>query len=312
MPSAKPTACMAGAAYFCSSSLPMRYYELLAQLKASLEHLYEGGEAGYLARQAVMRVAGLDGTGLMLANREEVPESVVQAARGLNVRLLAGEPWQYIVGEAEFYGRIFHVGPGVLIPRPETEMLVSAALAYPGEPSFTVLDACTGSGCVAHSIALARPEWSVSAFDISAEALAYAHENGQRLGAKTRIFQADVLADPSLVAAEATVDVLVSNPPYIPLSEEASLALHVRAQEPALALFAPDEDPLLFYKALERLGRHALKPGGVLAVEVHAPLAEEVLQLLQNKSEWASQSIGEDLFGKPRMVSATRVDYRLR
>lgn len=290
-------------AYFCG----MRFYELLAQLKASLEHLYESGEAAFLARQAVMRVAKLNATGLLLANRDEVSEAVVQGVRSLNVRLLAGEPWQYITGEAEFFGRSFYVGPGVLIPRPETEMLVQAALGYAGGPNTVLLDACTGSGCVGHSIALERPDWRVSAFDISGEALAYARENGLRLGAKTHVFQADVLGNLDAIVLAGSVDILVSNPPYIPRREEATLALHVRTQEPGLALFAPDEDPLLFYKALERLARHALKPDGLLAVEVHAPLAEETSQLFKREKEWASQRILEDVFGKPRMISARRV-----
>lgn len=277
----------------------MRYYELIAQLKASLEHLYEAGEAGFLARQIAMYTGRMDNTALLLANREEVPETVIHDARSLNVRLLAGEPWQYITGEAEFHGHTFHVGPGVLIPRPETEMLVEAALAYPSEPRLTILDVCTGSGCVAHSIALARPEWSVSAFDISAEALAYAHENALRLGARTRVFQADLLGDPEAVVPRNSLEILVSNPPYIPQSEEATLALHVRAQEPGLALFAPDDDPLLFYKALKRLAHHALKPGGLLAVEVHAPLAEETLALFR---ESGGIRLLNDPYGRPRVI----------
>ena len=281
----------------------MLYYELIAQLKASLEHLYEAGEAGFLARQVVMRTARLDNTGLLLANREEVAEAVVHDARSLNVRLLAGEPWQYITGEAEFHGHTFHVGPGVLIPRPETEMLVQAAIAYPAETRLTVLDACTGSGCVAHSIVLERPEWAVHAFDISTEALAYAHENGLRLGAKTRLFQADALGEPATILPAGSVDILVSNPPYIPRNEEASLALHVRAQEPGLALFAPDDDPLIFYKALERLARYTLKPGGLLALEVHAPLASEVQKLFSGFEE---VRLREDAFGRERMLLARR------
>lgn len=281
----------------------MRYYELIAQLKASLEHLHEGVEAGFLARQIVLHTTHLDSTALLLANREEVPESVAHDARSLNVRLLAGEPWQYITGEADFHGHTFHVGPGVLIPRPETEMLVEAALTYPTEPRRTVLDACTGSGCVAHSIALERPEWDIHAFDISTEALAYAHENSLRLGARTHLFKADALGEPDTILSAGSVDILVSNPPYIPRNEEASLALHVRAQEPGLALFAPDDDPLIFYKALERLARHTLKPGGLLAVEVHAPLASEVQKLF---SGYVDVRLHEDAFGRERVLSAHR------
>jgi release factor glutamine methyltransferase len=289
--------------WLCLFLLGMTFFELTANLKATLLDGYDEREAAFLAREVVKKVTGFDGTKLVLAQKEEVPATIAYAALNLKARLATGEPWQYITGEAEFCGHTFVVGPGVLIPRPETELLVEEALKF-GDAlgrSVRVLDACTGSGCIAHSIALARPEWEVAGFDVSADALAYGRQNKERLGSTATFFEADIFGPLEALCAKNSLDILVSNPPYVPVGESVTIAKHVRDFEPSVALFSPDEDPLVFYKRLAEIGLYALAPNGVLVVEIHSLLAQETLEIY-TKSYKAT--LLEDVFGKPRVVMA--------
>ena len=283
----------------------MLFFELTARLGQDLQTLYDEREAAHLSRLVMQQATGFTRTTLLLKNREPVPESILATAGILAGRLLAGEPWQYITGEAEFFGRTFAVGPGVLIPRPETELLVELALQY--QPSHNgpvrVLDACTGSGCIAHSIALEKPDWEVYAFDISLEALSYAEKNKQLLHSNAILSEADLLGVPEKICLLGSFNFLVSNPPYIPITEKAELSPYVREHEPSDALFVPDDDPLLFYKALERLGRYALLSGGALIAETHSPLTEAVKALF-SKGPWLNTEVIDDFYLRPRVIQA--------
>jgi len=279
----------------------MLYYELTASVKTALSQEYEEGEAAYLGREVVRKASGLTGTALILVQREIVPAEVIEIATGYKNRLVNGEPWQYITGEAEFFGHTFSVGPGVLIPRPETELLVEEALKFGdtlGRP-VRVLDACTGSGCIAHSIALARPTWEVSGFDISVEALSYAQRNKELLGSKANLFHGDLLGDFAKLASANSVDILVSNPPYVPLSDKPDLAKHVRDFEPEVALFAPEGDALLFYRRLVDFGQFSLSENGILIVEIYSNLINDTLLLFQ---PFESAKSLVDFFGKSRII----------
>jgi release factor glutamine methyltransferase len=188
------------------------------------------------------------------------------AYRALIKRRLAGEPTQYLLGHTDFYGRRFEVDPRVLIPRPETELLVEAAMrGVPRDAASAVLDLCTGSGCVAVSVALERPRASVWAVELSPDALDVARANAERLGATSRVtfLQGDLFAplDPEL-----RFDVVVANPPYVRSADLPGLQREVR-REPALALDGgPDGLALLTRIVSGALG--VLKPGGLLAVEL--------------------------------------------
>ncbi len=213
------------------------------------------------------------------------------------------EPVQYLVGEADFRRLTLHVGPGVLIPRPETEEIAGCAIeAALRHPSARVLDVGTGSGCIALAVADEVPSAEVQACDVSDQALAIARSNAERLGLHVAFHRADVLADP--LDVPGTFDVIVSNPPYVAESEEASLEPEVRDHEPHLALFSPG-DVLLFYRALARHAASRLTPGGTLVLETHADHADATAALL-TPDFFADVTIHNDTAGRPRIVRAVR------
>ncbi len=281
----------------------MLVYAQLAALADALAGQYTMEEAQHLARLAMQEATAWSRTQLLLNNREALPADCAARLEALAGRLLAGEPWQYITGRAFFCGHTFIVGSGVLVPRPETELLVELA-AMLAKQDAKILDACTGSGCVAISSALARPDVEVHAFDISPEALAYARQNNASLEASVTITQDDLLV-PSKALLHQRFDVVISNPPYVPQAEAASLAVHVRDHEPGLALFAPDDDPLLFYKALEALARQVLVPGRWLLAELHPPFAEATLALFA-EFDWMNGELVADMYGRKRVLRVQR------
>lgn len=214
-------------------------------------------------------------------------------------RLQDGEPLQYILGTAPFCGLTFKVTPATLIPRPETEELVEWA----GKPlSGNILDAGTGSGCIAISIAHRNPQAHVTAWDISPEAIAVAKENATANGVVVNFELRDMLH--YLPAAES-FDMIVSNPPYICEKEKADMEQHVLEHEPATALFVPDNDPLKFYKALAHLGSIALKPGGSILTEINSAYGPETLSLFQNEL-YREAELRKDDYGNDRMIKAIR------
>ena len=217
-------------------------------------------------------------------------------------RLSAGEPVQYVLGRCDFCGRTFGVRPGVLIPRPETEELVRwVAEAEAGRP-LRLLDAGTGSGCIAVTLALSLPGSRVEAWDVSEEALAVARGNARSLGAAVRFVRRDLLAPPP---GDAAFDVIVSNPPYVTERERAEMEPRVLCHEPATALFVPDDDPLRFYRALAALGRAALPAGGRMYLEINRAYGPDVCDLLR-ASGYAGAELRRDFCGNDRMVRAVR------
>lgn len=218
-------------------------------------------------------------------------------------RLLAGEPVQYITGIADFYGLQLRVTPDVLIPRPETEELVENILEdHPADHSLRVLDIGTGSGCIALALKHKRPNWIISAIDVSAAALAVMQENCQRLGLELQSSQVDVLrAKESGALGSQQFDLIVSNPPYIPPSEVPKMGKSTLAHEPELALFTPEDDPLLFYRTIAELGKDHLAPRGFVYLEVNEYRAHEVSALLTEHGYFEVQ-LQKDLQGKERMV----------
>lgn len=208
---------------------------------------------------------------------------------------LKGVPTQYITGRQEFYGRTFRVNPFVLIPRPETEHVVEAALARLG-PGDVVLDAGTGSGAIAVTLALERP-CRVLACDISADAVAVARRNAQSLRADVSFFAANLTAP----LAPASIDLLVSNPPYVPLADLAGLQAEVRDYEPHLALFA-GPDGMDVYRRLISEAPRVLRPGGRIVLELGYNLEERVRGLLS--ARFSDIRAAHDLAGIPRVLSA--------
>lgn len=281
--------------------------EAIHALTERLVPLYDTNEARSIARTVVGHLAGISRSALVAD--PDVPftpagggaaEAVFEAAAR---RLEAGEPLQYLVGEAEFYGRCFRVGKEVLIPRPETEELV-AWIAHDEKGAVRMLDIGTGSGCIAATLALEMPEAEVYAADISEQALAMAAENARALEAKVVFRRADALKELAEVFPEP-FDVLVSNPPYVPESDRAGMHANVRDHEPALALFVPDDDRIRFYRAIARAGRKMLRPGGRLYFEIYEHAAEEVIRML-DEERYTDTLLRRDLFGKPRMICSKK------
>lgn len=243
-----------------------------------------------------------------------VTESDYAAAREAFRRMAAGEPLQYVTGKAFFYGREFNVSPDVLIPRPETELLCRSVLRHldglGGERSpLRVLDLCTGSGCIAWTLALEHPGIEVLAADISEGALSVAVSqpfSGEMAlsGSRPPVFvKKDVLSGPSEELGQ--FDVIVSNPPYVRNMEKALMRDNVLCHEPHLALFVPDDDPLVFYRAIARWAEVSLKPGGLGAVEINEAFGAETAGLMED-SGFTGVSVKKDLSQRDRFVEFVR------
>ncbi|MDX2283213.1 MAG: HemK/PrmC family methyltransferase [Bacteroidia bacterium] len=278
-------------------------------LTAALAPQYGASEAGAMARLL------LEHLGLRFPLHPDAPPlggaQRAWLAQHALPRLLAWEPVQYVTGFAHFYGREFAVSPAVLIPRPETEGLAlwvrdDLLRAAPAAPP-ALLDAGTGSGCIPLTIALELAErgqaLEAHALDVSAAALAVAAQNAARFGVPLHLRQLDLLQAPA--DAYAGLEVLVSNPPYIPERERAELEPNVRDYEPALALFVPDADPLRFCRQLAQLGLHWLRPGGHLYAELHADQGPAAVKLLE-AFEYEDIVLRQDLAGRDRMIRARR------
>lgn len=222
-------------------------------------------------------------------------------------RLLHQEPVQYILGQADFHGLTFHVAPGVLIPRPETEELVDWVLEELGRlKNATVLDVGTGSGCIAVSLAKTCPGAKVSALDVSPAALEIAHANAQAIGVEVNMLCGDILhPDGNDVLSKSSWDIIVSNPPYICDSEAMEMSKNVLGFEPHEALFVPDDNPLLFYKAIADYSIRKLNPEGKLFVEINRAYADEVMMLFSDTG-FVDVELKKDMYDNNRMVKCIK------
>ncbi len=216
--------------------------------------------------------------------------------------LLKHKPIQYILGKTEFYGLPFNVGPGVLIPRPETEELVQWIITgNKHRPGNSFLDVGTGSGCIAIALARNLPGAEVFALDHSPAALAYAAENARLNQVNIHFIEQDFLA--AQIPWPRKFDVVVSNPPYVPVSEQESMLPNVLGYEPHEALFVPDRDPLLFYGRIAESAPEILKPGGSVYCEIHEIQGREIPDLFRNNG-FGQAEIKKDINGKERMFRA--------
>lgn len=273
--------------------------EFIREASAGLEALYPAPEARSLALMLCEKRLGTKSYTHIVEPSTQVPDDQLPVLRGLLARMIAGEPIQYVLGEADFYGHTFKVAPGVLIPRPETEMLVDWAVKA-AAPGARVLDLCTGSGCIAISVALAVPGARVTGVDISPEALAIASSQPCAEGVSVEWKKADILDMHSELGTEA-YDLLLSNPPYIKESEKAQMRPNVLEHEPELALFVPDSNPLVFYKALAQWVARLLRPGGKGIVEINETLGEQTADVFR-QAGLQKVEVLPDFFAKNRFV----------
>lgn len=214
-------------------------------------------------------------------------------------RLLNYEPIQYVTGIADFYGRKFEIASGALIPRPETEELVSMIVRENAVEKPKILDVGVGSGCIAIILSL-EIKGEVFGTDVSVDALKIAKRNAQRLGATVSFYEQDILKKGIL---KQNLDIIVSNPPYIPEKEKGFMHSNVLRYEPKQALFVPDDDPILFYQRIAEEGLTSLKQGGKLYFEIHENFGKEVQEYLIQLG-YMEVSIHQDMQGKDRMISA--------
>ena len=274
----------------------MGYEELWRRLTP----LYDAGEAKAIVRLVLDECYGLSWADVLGGKVSELSANDQTELEKIMLRLEKGEPVQYIIGVADFCGRQFHVEPGVLIPRPETEELCRMVIeereiSQKGQsPLCEILDIGTGSGCIA--------------WDISDDALRIASANAKALGASVTFQHHDAL-DSSFFTLHSSLpkwDLIVSNPPYICGKEADGMDKNVLGYEPHEALFVPDDDPLLFYRAIARYATKALKPNGNLFFEINPLYADDLTQLL-GKMLCYNAEILNDQFGKPRFLKATKI-----
>jgi release factor glutamine methyltransferase len=262
-----------------------------------------GASEGYALYRLVMEECfGLTHADILLGKDSQISEENKVRLEEITTRLLENEPVQYILGYAHFYGHRFRVRSGVLVPRPETELLVDKVLelaqgAEGGCPP-KVLDIGTGSGCIAISLALAGCR--VTAMDVSEEALSVASENASVLNAEVVLMHENIL-QPSL--ASDRWDVIVSNPPYVCLSEAEEMERNVLDYEPHMALFVPDSDPLIFYRAIASYALSHLVAGGWVCLEINQAFPLEMIKLLASFG-FRNITIIPDQYGKKRIACA--------
>ena len=284
------------------SNIKMKTYQ---QFWQSLTPLYDAGEAQAIVRTVLDVEYGMTLTDIICGKVNELSSDEERNLEEIITRLQNGEPVQYVLGEADFAGRTFHVEPGVLIPRPETaelcQWIEEEVSSLKADERKQILDICTGSGCIAITLGLNIPNSEVTGWDISEDALRIAQGNVEMLKAgNVRIEYQDALMLPK--AAEAA-DIIVSNPPYICEKEKADMEKNVLEHEPSIALFVPDEDPLKFYRAIAEYASSALKSEGALYFEINPIYEKETREMLQSLG-FKNIETKEDAFGKKRMMKA--------
>ena len=286
------------------SNIKMKTYQ---QFWQSLTPLYDAGEAQAIVRTVLDVEYGMTLTDIICGKVNELSSDEERNLEEIIARLQNGEPVQYVLGEADFAGRTFHVEPGVLIPRPETaelcQWIEEEVSSLKADEKKQILDICTGSGCIAITLGLNIPNSEVTGWDISEDALRIAQGNVEMLKARNvRIEYQDALMLPK--TAE-TADIIVSNPPYICEKEKADMEKNVLEHEPSIALFVPDEDPLKFYRAIAEYASSALKPEGALYFEINPIYEKETREMLEELG-FKDIETKEDAFGKKRMMKAKK------
>ena len=279
--------------------------DFIVSSRHALSELYPEGEARSLVDGLCGKILGVTPQTHILQPGFCIDPTLLPLLEDGLSRLLRCEPLQYVLGEAWFLGRRFKLTPAVLIPRPETEEMVDMALRKAGNLSrdagrpLRVLDLCTGSGCIAWSMALGLPQSEVTGLDISPEALSVASSqfDGDN---RPRFVLSDVL-DPDCLKDGGRFDIFLSNPPYVRESEKALMSRNVLDWEPGLALFVPDGDPLRFYRAEAALAARLLSPGGFGLVEINEAYGREVAGLFRDAG-FRDPEVLKDLSGRDRFV----------
>jgi len=264
---------------------------------SSLNGLYPEAEARSIVSILVKHFLGFESYTHIVEPGTQIPDDSVSVLTKAMKRLERAEPVQYVTGKSLFYGREFNVSPSVLIPRPETEQLISLALPFVRKGAH-VLDLCTGSGCIAWTLFLETECENVTGVDISPDALSVA--SSQPFPKGPRFVKEDILNVRSS-SKYGPVDLIVSNPPYVMVREKGQMRSNVLDYEPHIALFVPDSDPLVFYRAISEWAAAILTDEGVGIVEINEALEEETIALFR-KAGFAHTKSVKDIFDKNRFV----------
>lgn len=278
------------------------YAQAFQELKAKLTVLYDDREAAAIAHEVVSHITQLSKVQRLVQKDHMFTTGQQQNFADARTQLLKGVPLQYVTGIAWFMGKEFTVNSNVLIPRPETEELVQWIVNEHSGSTPRILDVGTGSGCIPVSLKLALPGATVSACDISSGALETAAHNAQTLTAVVHFLQVDFL-DLAARNKLGLFDVIVSNPPYIPFSEKERLHTNVRDNEPGIALFVPNEDALVFYKAIANFGKTHLSQNGVIYCELDADHADACKAMFEEQGYW-DVTLRKDMFDNWRFLKA--------
>lgn len=278
---------------------------ILQEMRRRLTPIYGEGEAKAVIRAIFHALKGWGATEMVMHEGDELSPYMREKIEDILKRLEAGEPVQYVVGEAYFYGMDLHVRPGVLIPRPETAELVDMVVADCQESDLRVLDVGTGSGAIAIALARNLKFPQVTALDVSPAALDIARENARMLKARIEFVEADIF-DWSPVPD--SFDIIVSNPPYVLESEKKDMADNVLLHEPEEALFVPDADPLRFYSRIARISREGLAGGGRLYFEINPLCADELKKMLEEEG-YVEVELEKDIHGRMRYARCRKPDH---
>ncbi len=280
----------------------MSLHEIKQSLKLQLAEKLDAVELNSLLSLLMEHVTGWNQVQQVLHKNDPLTESQLDQLKNAAKELAADKPIQYILGKAWFMGKEYFVNENVLIPRPETEELVDwiSEYAHIINKPLQLLDIGTGSGCIAISLKLELPNCSITGLDVSSPALEVAKKNATHLNAAIEWVEQDILMSASL---PASYDIIVSNPPYIPFNEKANMQVQVKNFEPAIALFVTNEDPLIFYRIIARLGKQYLNPNGQLFFEMHYDQGKAIVALFDEMGYHAE--LRQDMFGKDRMIRAS-------
>lgn len=270
---------------------------LAQRISNQLSSHFDESESKTIAMMLLQEFLSVDRAKLIINDELAVAENILLLLDQAVDRLNNHEPVQHILGKGHFYGRDFTVGSDVLIPRPETEELVDLIIRSHQGQNFDLIDIGTGTGCIPITLSLEIEGCNATGVDVSGQALAIARANADQLRAAVSFLELDILKE----TPPGAYDVVVSNPPYITHAEKKLMQENVLQYEPELALFVPDEQPLLFYERITSLCQSILKPGGFLYFEINEYFGESTLALLDNHGFEATRLI-DDLSGKHRIV----------
>jgi len=270
-----------------------------------LKDFYPESEINAFINIILKNVLGLSKMNAFTCPETRLTNSQSREIMDICRQLRTGKPLQYILGETCFYNLTIKTNSHTLIPRPETEELVDHIIKENKGFRGSIIDAGTGTGCIAIALAVNLPEAHVYGFDISEEALKTAEENTALNKAKVDFFKSDIL-DPDLSLFIKT-DIIVCNPPYVTESEKKFMDRNVLDFEPHSALFVPDKDPLVFYRALIKLSKIILNPGGKLYFEINENMGSRLLKLLSSNG-YGNTEIIKDLNGKDRIIKGIKND----